>query len=76
VQVSLSKIATVTITIRRGSSTVWTNVATVEGGKPRLLWVTPSQTGTYSIAITAKDLAGNFATTSGTITLTKSAKAH
>ena len=76
VQVSLSKIATVSITVRRGSSTVWTNAATVEAGKPKLLWVTPSQTGSYSIAITAKDLAGNFATTSGTITLTKSAKTH
>ncbi len=76
VQVSLSKIATVTITVRRGASTVWTNSATVEGGKPRLLWPTPAQAGTYSLAITARDLAGNFATTSGTITLTKGAKAR
>ncbi len=76
VQVSLSKISTVSITIRRGSSTVWTNAATVEGGKPRLLWLTPSQAGTYSISVTARDLAGNFATTSGTITLTKGGKAH
>ncbi len=76
VQVSLSKISTVTITVRRGSSTVWTNAATVEAGKPKLLWVTPAETGTYSIAITAKDLAGNFATNSGTITLAKGVKAR
>ncbi len=76
VQVSLSKISTVSITIRRGSSTVWTNTATVEGGKPRLLWLTPSQTGIYSLSVTARDLAGNFATTSGTITLSKSARAR
>jgi hypothetical protein len=76
VQVSLSKISTVTITIRRGSSTVWTNAATVEGGKPRLLWLTPAQGGAYAITVKATDLAGNVATTSGTITLTNSAKAR
>jgi hypothetical protein len=71
VQVSLSKISTVRIAIRRAGSTVWSNSATVERGKPKLLWITPSQTGSYSITITATDLAGNFATATGTITLTK-----
>lgn len=71
VQVSLSKISTVKIAIRRGGRTVWSNGATVGGGKPRLLWSTPSQTGPYSITITATDLAGNFSTANGTITLTK-----
>jgi hypothetical protein len=71
VQVSLSKISTVHITIRRGGSTVWTNSATVERGKPKLLWMTPSAPGAYSVGITATDLAGNFATASGTITLSK-----
>jgi D-glucuronyl C5-epimerase C-terminus len=71
VQVSLSKIATVKITIRRGSRTVWSNSATVERGRPKLLWATPSQTGAYAVTITATDLAGNFATANGTITLSK-----
>ncbi len=71
VQVSLSKISIVKITIRRGSKTVWSNGATVERGKPKLLWVTPSQTGAYSVTVTATDLAGNFATATGTITLTR-----
>ncbi len=71
VQVSLSKISTVRIIVRRGGTTVWSNGATVEHGKPKLLWVTPAQTGAYSITITATDLAGNFATATGTITLTK-----
>jgi hypothetical protein len=71
VQLSLSKISTVHITVRRGGSTVWSNSATVERGKPKLLWITPSQTGSYSVTITATDLAGNFATAAGTITLTK-----
>ncbi|HEV3322846.1 MAG TPA: D-glucuronyl C5-epimerase family protein [Solirubrobacteraceae bacterium] len=69
VQVSLSKVATVSLTVRRGGRVVWTDSALVEGGKPRLLWVTPRKPGTYSVSITAVDLAGNTATTSGTITL-------
>jgi hypothetical protein len=69
VQVSLSKIATVSLTIRRGAQVVWTNSALVEGGKPRLLWVTPDRPGTYSVSIRAVDLAGNSATASGTIAL-------
>jgi hypothetical protein len=71
VQVSLSKISTVKISVRRGGRTVWSNGATVERGKPKLLWVTPSQTGTYSVTITATDLAGNFSTANGTIALSK-----
>jgi hypothetical protein len=46
---------------------VWTNSATVEHGRPRLLWLTPKTGGTFSVTLTATDLAGNFATTSGTI---------
>ncbi|MFI5003562.1 MAG: D-glucuronyl C5-epimerase family protein [Solirubrobacterales bacterium] len=67
VQLSLSKIATVSLTIRHGARVVWTNSALVEGGRPRLLWVTPSKPGTYSVSIRAVDLAGNSATVSGTI---------
>ena len=76
VQVSLSKISTVRINVRRGVTTVWSNGATVEHGKPRLLFLTPSQAGTYSVTVTATDLAGNFATATGTITLAKGARAH
>ncbi len=76
VQVSLSKVSAVKIIVRRAGKTVWSNGATVERGKPKVLWVTPSQAGTYSITVTATDLAGNFATATGTITLAKDAKAH
>jgi hypothetical protein len=72
VQVSLSKISTVRITVRKGSTTVWTNSALVERGKPRILWLTPSKPGSYSVAVTATDLAGNFSTAAGTITVTAS----
>lgn len=71
VKISLSKISTVHMTVKRGSRVVWTNAATVEGGKPRLLWVTPSTAGAYTIVLTATDLAGNFATANGTVTLSR-----
>jgi hypothetical protein len=66
---SLSKISTVAMTVRQGARVVWTNRATVERGRPRLLWVTPRTPGTYSVTLTATDLAGNFATTTGTVVL-------
>jgi hypothetical protein len=71
VQVSLSKISTVKIAVKRGGRTVWSNGATVQRGKPKILWRTPSQTGAYQVTITATDLAGNFSTANGTITLVK-----
>ncbi len=71
VQVSLSKVSTVKISIKRGGRTVWSNGATVERGKPKILWSTPMQTGAYEVTITATDLAGNFSTAHGTITLSK-----
>jgi hypothetical protein len=67
VQFSLSKISTVSLTVRQGSRVVWTNSATVERGKPRLLWITPTKGGTFSVELTATDLAGNFSTTNGTV---------
>jgi D-glucuronyl C5-epimerase C-terminus len=67
VRMSLSKISTVNLTVRKGSHVVWSNSATIDGGKPRLLWVTPAKGGTFSVTITATDLAGNFATATGTI---------
>jgi hypothetical protein len=70
VQLSLSKISTVHLTVRQGSRVVWSNSATVEHGHPRLLWVTPSGGGTFSVTLTATDLVGNFATATGTVTVT------
>jgi hypothetical protein len=67
VQMSLSKISTVRLTVRQGGHIVWTNSATVERGRPRLLWVTPSAGGTFTVTLAATDPAGNFATANGTI---------
>jgi hypothetical protein len=71
VAVSLSKISTVTLVVRRAGRPVWTNTATVEAGRPRLLWPTPRRLGTYTVSLAARDLAGNFSTASGTITITR-----
>ncbi|HTA37270.1 MAG TPA: D-glucuronyl C5-epimerase family protein [Solirubrobacteraceae bacterium] len=71
VQLSLSKVSTVRLTVKQGSRTVWTNSAYVERGKPKLLWQTPAGGGTFSVTLSASDPAGNFATTTGTIVVSK-----
>jgi hypothetical protein len=81
VQIALSKVSSVTMTIRRGGHTVWSNGATLEGGRPRLLWVTPRSGGVYTVTFNAVDLAGNHETTTGTIAVsaaprTKKTKKH
>jgi hypothetical protein len=75
VQLSLSKIANVSIAIRLGTKVVWTNSALVERGRPRLLWVTPRRAGTYSVSVSAVDLGGNHASASGTIVLAPGGRA-
>jgi hypothetical protein len=67
VQMSLSKVSNVGMTIRQGAKVVWRNSATVEGGRPRLLWLTPERRGTFTVTLSATDPAGNFATANGTI---------
>jgi D-glucuronyl C5-epimerase C-terminus len=69
VQLSLSKIATVSLSVSQGGHLVWSNSALVERGKPRLLWITPSKGGLYTVTLHAVDLAGNSSTTTGTITV-------
>jgi hypothetical protein len=71
VQLSLSKISTVAMTVRLGARVVWSNRATLERGRPRLLWPTPAGGGTYAVTLAATDPAGNFATTSGTIVVSR-----
>jgi hypothetical protein len=76
VQLSLSKVSTVSLTVRQGSKVVWTNSAVVEHGKPKLLWITPAQGGTFTIELTATDLAGNLSATSGTVVVSRRASRH
>ncbi|MGA7704444.1 MAG: D-glucuronyl C5-epimerase family protein [Solirubrobacteraceae bacterium] len=74
VQIKLSKVSTLSMSIKLGEKTVWSNSATVEGGKPRLLWVTPSKPGLYTVLIKARDLAGNEEVTDGAIAVQPAAK--
>jgi hypothetical protein len=67
VQLSLSKIATVSLSVSQSGRLVWSNSALVERGKPRLLWITPAKGGVYTVTLRAVDLAGNSSTTTGTI---------
>jgi hypothetical protein len=71
VRMSLSKISTVRLSIRQGGRVVWTNTATLERGKPRMLWITPARGGTFAVTLVATDLAGNFASASGTIAVSR-----
>ncbi|HUA75222.1 MAG TPA: D-glucuronyl C5-epimerase family protein [Solirubrobacteraceae bacterium] len=71
VQISLSKISTVRLTVRQGSRTIWTNSAYLARGKPKLLWTTPRAGGNFSVTVSATDPAGNFATSTGTIAVSK-----
>jgi hypothetical protein len=59
----------VRLTVRQGSRVVWTNSATLQRGRPRLLWGTPARGGSFAVTLTATDLAGNFATATGTVTV-------
>jgi hypothetical protein len=57
--------------VLKGARTIFTNSATVAGGRPRLLWPTPAGGGTFTLSVAARDLAGNFATTSGTVLVSR-----
>jgi hypothetical protein len=69
VQIALSKISNVSLTVRSGRTVVWTTHATLESGHPRLLWDTPRRPGAYEVSLSATDLAGNRASTTGTVAL-------
>ncbi|HWG08163.1 MAG TPA: D-glucuronyl C5-epimerase family protein [Solirubrobacteraceae bacterium] len=71
VQLSLSKVSTVRLKVRRNGRTVWTNSAYVSRGRPKLLWSTPAAGGTFSVTLTATDPAGNFSTATGTIVVSR-----
>jgi D-glucuronyl C5-epimerase C-terminus len=74
VQIKLSKVSNLSMNIKLGEKTVWTNGATVEGGKPRLLWVTPSKAGLYTVVVKARDLAGDEEVADGAIAVQPASK--
>jgi hypothetical protein len=76
VRFELSKLAAVSMTIHQGSHVVWSNHATLTGGKPKMLWVTPAQGGIYEVTLNATDLAGNHESASGTIAVSAAPAKH
>jgi len=76
VKIALSKISTVSMTIRKGGHVVWSNRATLAGGKPKLLWATPAQGGIYEVSLSAVDLAGNRESTTGAVAVSAATAKH
>lgn len=64
----LSKISNVTLTILRGSQTVYSTTSQVPYGTDSFT-VPALAAGTYTVQLTATDLAGNVGTTTGTLTV-------
>lgn len=63
----LSKIARVTVRVRRGSKTVLARSAVLAGGLKDQVFEVPRRAGSYTVAIAATDLAGNPASLAGTV---------
>jgi hypothetical protein len=68
----LSKVSRVALTVKRGEDVVATLAPGVVGyGTKTLRWKAPKRTGDYAVTVNAVDLAGNPATASGVITVSK-----
>jgi hypothetical protein len=74
-RVRLSKISSVTVTIRRGDRVVLTrSLGTVGHGLVRVPWSVPRRAGSYDVAVTARDLVGNAGERSGSVEVLKPAR--
>jgi hypothetical protein len=58
----LSKISRVSVSVRRGSRTVFSNAATLGYGRRFFPWKPPKRKGIYDVRLAATDLVGNSAT--------------
>jgi hypothetical protein len=68
----LSKISRISMRIARGATVVATIDPGVLGrGTKAVAWTAPKKTGTYSMTVTATDLAGNAATAAGQVEVQK-----
>jgi hypothetical protein len=76
-RVRLSKISAVTVRVSRDGEVVATRaLGTVPYGLTRVSWKAPRHTGTYDVAVSARDLNGNTAQTAGTVEVLKPVKKH
>jgi hypothetical protein len=73
---SLSKISSVAITVRRNGALSWSAHEVFGHGTPSVIWPAPRQAGTYTIGLSATDLAGNSAGASGSVTLSPPPPTH
>lgn len=69
VHLQLSKISRVTMTVRRGGQVVFVGSAQLGHGTPSLRWPSPGRPGSYTLSLSAVDLAGNRASVPTTITV-------
>jgi hypothetical protein len=68
----LSKISRVSVRVTRGTTVIATiNPGVLGRGTKSLAWTAPKKTGTYGVAVTATDLAGNGASASGEVEVQK-----
>jgi hypothetical protein len=75
VRFDLSKISTVSLQITRGARTVEARPFGAVGyGKRTFGWQVPRRAGTYSVALTARDLAGNATSAATTVRVLKPKK--
>src|SRR4051794_17673864 len=68
----LSKISRISVSIARGATVVATiNPGVLGRGTKTLAWTAPKKAGTYSMTVTATDLAGNTASAAGEVVVKK-----
>jgi len=67
VHFEVSKVSRVGMTIRRNGTTVLSTSASLSRGAHAYAWTVPATPGTYDVALTGTDLAGNFERTTQTI---------
>lgn len=69
VRFEVSKMSKVGLTIRRNGSTSLSTSATVSRGPHGYSWTVPSAPGSYDLVLSGTDLAGNYGSTTATITV-------
>lgn len=75
IKMALDKISGTTLRITRGETLVHTRfVGTLSRGAHTLGWAVPRRAGTYTVTLSARDLAGNTASASGDIQVLKPSK--
>jgi hypothetical protein len=67
----VSKISRVGVTVRRGTTVVFSTSATVGRGTRSFSWLAPRRRGDYAVSLSATDLAGNFTRSTGQIEVLK-----